>query len=84
MIHGFVDISYAELRKYLASAEKKQGVCEIMPDGRFNLYEGGLYFAYLVCSDEMGSECTGAGAEGCRNCLMTEEEWEERRKIFGC
>ena len=76
-----VDLPYRVLKEAIDKIEEKKGVCKILPSARFHIL-GKLFgdykwrFSCLVCSDEMGGENTGVGAEYCTNCsnqTITEE-----------
>lgn len=75
MIDGFLDISYAEAKKFILEAEKKRGVCRVLPRGRFNISQEGFNFDGLVCTPrDMGGEATGVGAAYCENCISKPED----------
>lgn len=65
---GYLDIENDELQRYFDAVSKKVGVCDILPSGRFCLYEGNVVFDGLVCSDSLGVKQTGVGAESCQRC----------------
>jgi len=67
---GYIDIENDEIVKYLKDVKKKEGICRILPRGRFSLRRNGEpMYDGLICSDKMGGEQTGVGAIGCRNCI---------------
>ena len=68
---GYIDIENDELQKYFTAVSKKVGVCDILPRGRFALRTNGVpTYNGLVCSDKIGGNQTGIGAEGCKNCVL--------------
>lgn len=68
---GYIDIENDELQKYFDAVQKKIGICEILPRGRFSLRRNGEpMYNGLVCSEKMGGRQTGVGAEYCENCLL--------------
>ncbi len=72
----YVDIPYKEIKKYVDSVKKKKNICKVLPRGRFNL-EAGADFEYssLICSSaDLPRECTGVGAEVCKNCKIKNRE----------
>ena len=70
---GYLDIENDELQKYFDAVKKREGVCRILPRGRFSLrLNGRPMFNGLVCSEFMGGNQTGIGAEHCENCLLEE------------
>ena len=67
-LSGYIDIPYAELKEAVDRAEKKEGVCKVLPQGRFG-FGCRPKFDYLVCCpSDMGGSATGTGAAGCKNC----------------
>ena len=67
-----VDIPHEELRKYMEAAVKKQGICRVLPRGRFAILDGRNDFEFycLVCTPmDMGGEATGVAASSCENCI---------------
>lgn len=81
----FIDIPFTELKKAVKEAEKKQGICKILPHGRFLFSfvrdcglnvrrieeEDGqkITFDLLVC-EALGGNSTGTSADHCRNCVI--------------
>ena len=71
---GYIDIENDELQKYFDAVQKKIGVCDILPRGRFSLRTNGVpEYDVLVCSEKMGGRQTGVSAEWCENCVLERE-----------
>lgn len=71
---GYLDIENDELQKYFDAVNKKVGICDILPRGRFSIIDNGKpVFSCLVCSDYMGGKQTGVAAGFCRNCTQDKQ-----------
>ena len=71
---GYIDIQKSEINKYLNDAEKKKGVCDVIPAARFSIRdEGPVQYTGMICHPmDMGGEATGIGASSCENCLLSQ------------
>lgn len=91
----FIDIPYKELKKAVVEAEKKKGICKLLPHGRFTFEfvrdcgysvrrveesDGQkINFDLLVC-EGIGGKSTGTSANICKNCVIDKCKHKHTKK----
>ena len=77
--HGFIDVSFAEIQKYIEEVNTKRGLCKVLPQARFFVTSEGFEYDGLVCKD-LGGKSTGCAAFFCKNCELDRPKKKAAKK----